>query len=367
MILLKSPILFITLLLIHLKSSVSFVPWQIINSSIEKLDERLKLDFGMVSKSIAHNKITRNGLVRSVALYFYEQKGGSQKIKLDDMDRYTNDTMQLYMDFYGSSSLSLNRSAPFIKVAASIGILAGLVDLDPKTGDMPYAHFDAEKFKESNRRVIELMAQLNVSIAKGGDYADAHMLSAQVLHTIQDFYSHSNWVESGNKNINAAIGSVEFENQLAASPTDPDTCNNNCELITVQCSFIEAGFVEAIKFLKHDFVFSCPTKYYKCSGNFVMLNKLVSGYYTNQKLPDGTEISNPGNLNKCNHGGLLDVNSYSKQALGGVNKDTGMYLLSPHAHLHKEAALLAELHTEYFFNSIRKNFGDEKFAKFLSL
>ena len=362
MILLKSPILFITLLLIHLKSSVSFVPWQFVNFAIDKVDEALKLDLGMVSESISHSKITRNGLVRSVALYFYEQKGGSQKIKLDDMDRYTNDIKQLYIDFYDSSLLSLN----LIKVAYEISLEAGSVDTNDKTKDMPYAHFDAEKFKESNRRVIELMTKINVSIAKG-EYMIAKIQIPMVLHTIQDFYSHSNWVESGNTKINAAIGSEEFDNQLAASPTDPDTCNNNCELITVQCSFLETGFVEAIKFLDHDFVLSCPTKYYKCSGNLVMLNKLVSGYYTNQKLPDGTEISNPGNLNKCNHGGLLDVNSYSKQALGGVNKDSGMYLLSPHAHLHKQAALLAELHTEYFFNSIRKNFGDEKFAQLLSL
>ena len=98
-----------------------------------------------------------------------------------------------------------------------------------------------------------------------------------------------------------------------------------------------------------------------------MLDKLVSGYYTNQKLTDGTVVANPGDLNKCNHGGLLDSNSYSKEALGGINKDSGMYLLSPHADLHQKAALLAEFHTEYFFNSIRKSIGDEKFAKFLSL
>ena len=52
---------------------------------------------------------------------------------------------------------------------------------------------------------------------------------------------------------------------------------------------------------------------------------------------------------------------------GGINKDSGYYILSPHAHLHKIASRLAIEHTEHFFNEIRTVIGDKEFAKFLQL
>lgn len=113
----------------------------------------------------------------------------------------------------------------------------------------------------------------------------------------------------------------------------------------------------------------CPFKYYKCSGNIVTLNKLVSGYYTNQKLADGTPVPkpSPGTVMKCSHGGLLDTDSFNIEAVGGINKDSGFYLFSPHAHLHSNAARLAILHTQFFFDQIRARIGDENFNEFLQI
>ncbi len=42
--------------------------------------------------------------------------------------------------------------------------------------------------------------------------------------------------------------------------------------------------------------------YYKCNGNLIKLNKLVSGYYEGQKLEDGTDVPKPKDKNKCSHG-----------------------------------------------------------------
>ena len=52
---------------------------------------------------------------------------------------------------------------------------------------------------------------------------------------------------------------------------------------------------------------------------------------------------------------------------GGINKDSGLYLFSPHADLHLKAAELAIEHTEYYFNQIRKKIGDKEFSNFLDL
>ena len=52
--------------------------------------------------------------------------------------------------------------------------------------------------------------------------------------------------------------------------------------------------------------FNCPLTFYKCSGNIVKLDRLVSGYYEGQKLDDETPVEKPKDLQKCSHGGVLD-------------------------------------------------------------
>jgi hypothetical protein len=96
------------------------------------------------------------------------------------------------------------------------------------------------------------------------------------------------------------------------------------------------------------------------------LDKLESGFYENQKLPDGTPVNKPTIGNKCSHGGALDKTSLIP-ATGGINKDSGIYLISPHADLHLKAAQLAIDHTKVYFNNIRSYIGDDQFEKFLTL
>lgn len=112
----------------------------------------------------------------------------------------------------------------------------------------------------------------------------------------------------------------------------------------------------------------CPYSYYKCSGNIVVMNKLVSGFYVNQKLTDGTPVPKPdGTVMKCSHGGFIDTDSFTIQAFGGINKDAGFYIWSPHAHLHLDAAELAIRHTEFYLNEIRRNIGNNNFQEFLKI
>lgn len=69
------------------------------------------------------------------------------------------------------------------------------------TGNLALAHFDSEQIEEGNERVINLTASLYSKLSSGS-YTDALTLTGQVLHTIQDFYSHTSWIEMGNTNIN---------------------------------------------------------------------------------------------------------------------------------------------------------------------
>ena len=54
-------------------------------------------------------------------------------------------------------------------------------------------------------------------------------------------------------------------------------------------------------------------------------------------------------------------------AKGGINKDSGYYIVSPHAILHKQASDLAIKHTKFFFETIRNRIGDREYAKYLNL
>lgn len=124
------------------------------------------------------------------------------------------------------------------------------------------------------------------------------------------------------------------------------------------------AFLELINF--KSIKIPCPASYFICKGNLVKLDKLVSGYYGGQKLSDGTPYLKPDATGKCSHGGILDSDQF-KSAAGGINKDSGYYLFSPHADLHMTAVGLAVDHTEYFFNQIRKQVGDDKFNQFFSI
>lgn len=61
------------------------------------------------------------------------------------------------------------------------------------------------------------------------------------------------------------------------------------------------------------------------------------------------------------------MSSLKVQAIGGINKDSGYLIFSPHADLHLQAASLAVEHTEYLLNQIRTKIGNTEFDNFLDL
>ena len=363
----KEQTMLIAILILTLAKSISsFMPAQIIDELIQDIDSsNSHIDLGKVSDSLSHDELLRRGLIRSVAQYYYDQKNGSTKINLNNMDRYFKDIGLIYTDYYGSIGRARDLKLIY-NLKTDLMPQVAIVDFAPDTKDLPYAHFDAERLSGSNDRVINFTSRIYTAISKS-DYKTARKLTGQILHTIQDFYSHSNWVEMGKSEINSAIGTNNFKSQSATTTSDTNECVSNCTKVSIECSAVVTKIVNTLKTLKSDIKASCPITYYKCSGNIVQLDKMLTGYYTDSKLDDGTLVNNPGNMNKCNHGGFADNNSYSKDAIGGVNKDTGMYLISPHANLHVSAAKFAELHSAYFFNSIRSKIGDTQFQKFLDI
>ena len=162
------------------------------------------------------------------------------------------------------------------------------------------AHFDGEQIRQGSQWIIQLRQELITSLLKGDKLQHARNLAGRALHTLQDFYSHSNWIELGNRGPYEELGEPgsEIPQDFIAGPTEA-TCTN-CPL--EQGSGLPNG--------------SCETN--------LDTVKLTSGYRS------GQDIKKPKNLGKCSHGGKMDE-SRLEPATGGINKDSTSRDESPHA------------------------------------
>ena len=77
----------------------------------------------------------------------------------------------------------------------------------------PKAHFDDEQFAESIKRIANLRNAAITAIRKG-NMETARNLFGRALHTLQDFYSHSNWVELGNTDPHPGFDFSNFTGPL---------------------------------------------------------------------------------------------------------------------------------------------------------
>jgi hypothetical protein len=86
-------------------------------------------------------------------------------------------------------------------------------------------HFDGENFKGGSQRLVDLKNQILKDLSgssPNGAKAREHL--GQALHTLQDFYAHSNRVEAGLGTFDAQLGVSSFTGQSLtdkACPTDP--------------------------------------------------------------------------------------------------------------------------------------------------
>ena len=288
--------------LIILNIAEGFIPAKIMNEVINKVDSTFSFDFGNVNPTLVHEEILRRGLIKSVAKYFYDKENGSVLIDLKKVDNEYLNINRIYIDYYGRGFCNLPVNS-LLKYELQPNV--AIVDFDSKTKDLPFAHFDAEAFSESNQRVYKFFTSIQASL-QNKDYTTARKLSGQVLHTIQDFYSHSNWIEIGKTSINKEIGRLDFSSLPIISKNETSACLNNCSITEMKCGTLVSFLISLIKFVGLTTSLNCPLIYYKCSGNIIKLDKLVSGYYTGQKLEDETPVLKPDLQFKCSHGGILD-------------------------------------------------------------
>ncbi|XP_077058616.1 von Willebrand factor A domain-containing protein 7 [Siphateles boraxobius] len=131
-------------------------------------------------------------------------------------------------------------------------------------GNHPEEHFDNELFQKGRKSITTRMKAITKCIEKE-KFDEAREELGKVFHTLQDFYSHSDWIEMGNTEPCTALINPE-ENIPNAANEDMETCDDFS-------NGLSANIKESI-----------------IKGKF-----LTSGY-TRKSRPKG----------KCSHGGFAD-------------------------------------------------------------
>ncbi|KAG9332284.1 hypothetical protein JZ751_015445 [Albula glossodonta] len=65
-------------------------------------------------------------------------------------------------------------------------------------------HFDGESFTDGRKLITEGMASIKANIQQE-NFIPARLTLGKICHTLQDFYSHSNWIELGSKRPNTNL------------------------------------------------------------------------------------------------------------------------------------------------------------------
>ncbi|XP_071360801.1 von Willebrand factor A domain-containing protein 7-like [Trachinotus anak] len=199
----------------------------------------------------------------------------------------------------------------------------GLVDRD-FVNSAPH-HFNSEAFLQGRALITEGMVAIKANIREENFQAARETLG-RVLHTLQDFYSHSNWVELGYTEpyINLIRRDLPLENL-----TDVNTAT---------CSDCASG--------------TCPNP---ILPNIQKKKKLTSGYmgiFSSSK-PKG----------KCSHGGAADLTSTAVPR-GGLNKDERR---SDNVALHNAAVNAATAASLQLLDDIRLAAGDNDFLRMMGI
>ncbi|XP_055060966.2 von Willebrand factor A domain-containing protein 7 [Misgurnus anguillicaudatus] len=270
--------------------------------------------------SLNHQEITETAIVFKAAEVCCDiAKAQGKDFTLPVNNKISADTVQKACS---NSNSALSKSNNF--KSAIVTVYLNNIAVDRKILSDP-PHFDSEKFSEGRDIITKGVAKVKVNL-KERNYLSARKSLGAVTHTLQDFYSHSNWVELGyNVSFSALI-----------KPDLP--LNNTADPKAATCK-------------------SCVDD--NCSDNIlpeILQKKIITTGYSSLLSPDKP-------AGKCSHGGFFDQTS-RQVPTGGINKDD---LMSEHGFLHLKAANMAINATMELLEDIRQAAGETDFLRLIGL
>lgn len=152
----------------------------------------------------------------------------SSRTHKDITEKAVRDTAKIYMDQhpddYPDQDMAM-ATGDFKQAITHFKTGAAKPDLEPNLKDLPLAHFDNEEVVQSNQRLLTERLKV-LSALNNDDMAGARDLTGQLLHTLQDFYSHTNWVELDKVGVNDALGDPGKANVGTFASPDLATCSD---------------------------------------------------------------------------------------------------------------------------------------------
>jgi Heterokaryon incompatibility protein Het-C len=117
-------------------------------------------------------------------------------------------------------------------------------DVDANFPHTAACHVDGESFLDAQDRLQTLKTEVITKLQQTEPDADGARKSlGSALHTIQDFYAHSNWVEMGNSAPHDMLGRAgSFAFSGPSSQTCSECISSNILTVCNDCSANEAGF-----------------------------------------------------------------------------------------------------------------------------
>ena len=171
--------------------------------------------------STTHKVMTRSAILRVAADLMREYPfDGQSTQRINDLGSQL-EIDSLITAYRGERSQAVARAF----LAAIIAIERANSEVDTGSEEkIAAAHFDSEQFQISQNRLVEVRALVTASIFSR-DVVRARSETGRLLHTLQDFYSHSNWIEMGNTEPYSVLGQPGQRPSNIASP-QTQTCTD---------------------------------------------------------------------------------------------------------------------------------------------
>ncbi|CAK6953310.1 Hypothetical predicted protein [Scomber scombrus] len=275
-------------------------------------------------KSVTHRQITQRAILRKTAEVCRDlstSQGKDFSLVIDN--NLSADEVLKACSSIGTST-SLLSAVIFKTAIAQMYIGNAKMDIQFILGDKQ--HFIGETFQEGRDLITAGVSYVKASVKKENFGAGRWSLG-QICHPLQDFYSHSNWVELGNTEpYNTLIRPDQpFENLAGPdTPTCRDCVDGNCD-DNLLPELQQQGLL--------------TTGYFS--------------FFSRTAKPAG----------KCSHGGTLDQTSRG-DPVGGISKDD---VSASHGSLHHKAADMAVKATMELLEDIRVAVGNKNFLQLMGL
>ncbi|CAF3901108.1 unnamed protein product [Rotaria sp. Silwood2] len=272
-----------------------------------------------------HFGLTECALLRIAAKYLKSVHGSTTLDNVTNNAELCEDVETMFNQIQQESRrLSINSALrSVIDLVCTSNILVNSEEFTSSS-----SHFDNEAFTEGSILIANRLVDVQTKLVSDSlSVIDARQSFGQAMHTLQDFYAHSNWVELGRQVPNQAIGTGTTLGLYA--PQYLDTCSNCTEQSCAERNILSEIY----------------------SGQY-----LTSGYF--DIYPGGS--SKP--KGKCSHGGLLDMTTQTDAVGFGINKDNE---ISDHGSFHIIAAKIALMATIQQLESLWSTVGNDIFGRFL--